>query len=101
VKRKKLTEDAKKSASKIRSAVEMKLLQDLRFSKSSYNPWGRQIIRAIDGDDCLALIHVFETQGNLGAEVNAQVSDHYGGHVWTANIHNFVGDTGTCVHSVL
>jgi hypothetical protein len=43
--KKKRVEEVKRVAPKMRSAVEMKLLQDLRFSKSSYNPWGRQIIR--------------------------------------------------------
>lgn len=43
--KKKKVEEVKRVAPKMRSAVEMKLLQDLRFSKSSYNPWGRQIIR--------------------------------------------------------
>ena len=43
--KKKNVEEVKRVAPKMRSAVEMKLLQDLRFSKSSYNPWGRQIIR--------------------------------------------------------
>jgi len=44
-KKKEKAKEVQRVAPKIRSAVEMKLLQDLRFSKSSYNPWGRQIIR--------------------------------------------------------
>ena len=72
----------------------MKLLQDLRFSKSSYMPWGRVVIRAIDFDDCLKMVHTFETQSNLGADVNAQATiDNYGGHAWSHWRHNFVGDT--------
>lgn len=78
----------------MRSPAELKLLQDLRFSKSSYMPWGRQVIRAIDFDDCLKLVHVFETQANLGAQVDVQATDeNYGGHAWTHWRHHFVGDT--------
>ena len=32
------------------------------------------IYRAIDQDDCLALVHVFETLADLGAQVDVQVS---------------------------
>jgi hypothetical protein len=78
----------------MRSPVEMRLMQDLRFSKSSYMPWGKQVIRAIDMDDCLTLIHVYETMASLGADVNARVYDNaFGGYVWTAYIHNFAGET--------
>ena len=89
------THNAKKEkkVAKMKSATEMKLLQDLRFSKSKYNPWGRQIIRAMDSDDCLQLVNTYETHAQLGADVNFQVTDNYGGHVWTPYIHNFVGDT--------
>ena len=84
----------KKQEYKMRSPAELKLLQDLRFSKSSYMPWGRQIVRAIDFDDCLKLIDVFETQANLGAQVNVQATaENYGGHAWSHWRHFFVGDT--------
>ena len=72
----------------------MKLLQDLRFSKSSYMPWGRLVVRAIDFDDCLQLVKVFETMANLGAQVDVRATgDNYGGYAWTHFRHNFIGDT--------
>lgn len=84
----------RKQEYKMRSAVEMKLLQDLRFSKSSYMPWGRLVVRAIDFDDCLQLVKVFETMANLGAQVDVRATgDNYGGYAWTHFRHNFIGDT--------
>lgn len=78
----------------LKDALEYKLRQDLKFSKSTYIPWGRQVIRAIDFDDCTAMVKVFEERAELGAHVDTQAtSENYGGHTWTAWITNFVGDT--------
>ena len=44
---------------------EYRLREDLKFSKSSYTPWGRMVIRAIDFDDCVAMVQAFETRRRL------------------------------------
>jgi len=36
-------------------------------------PWGRRVVRAVDFDDCLLLVRVFETMATLGAAVDVQV----------------------------
>ena len=73
---------------------EYRLREDLKFSKSSYMPWGRLVIRAIDFDDCVSMVQTFETRAALGAHVDVQAtSENYGGYVWSAWITNFVGDT--------
>jgi hypothetical protein len=73
---------------------EYKLREDLKFSKSAYMPWGRQVIRCIDFDECMGMCHVFEMKKALGAHVDVMAtSENYGGYVWTAWITSFVGDT--------
>lgn len=91
------------------------LKQKLRQSKTQYKPWGRQIIDAIDTDDCCVISEIFspmkyrfkrpkkmDKNGNLKEDkeekprdINCQVkhNDGYDGHVWTPWIHNFTGDT--------
>ena len=76
------------------SDVERYLLQELRFSRSGYVPWGKEIVRAIDFDDCLKLAEVFEFKAQLGAHVDVQVTaSNYGGYIWTAWLHKLQGDT--------
>ena len=73
--------------------LEYRLREDLKFSKSTYMPWGRQVIRAIDFDDCVAMVQVFETKAVLGAHVDVQAtSENYGGYVWSAWITNFASN---------
>ena len=82
------------SSHDLKEALEYKLREDLKFSKSTYLPWGRLVIRAIDFDDCAAMCKVFEEKRELGANVDEQsTSENYGGHTWTAWITSFVGDT--------
>ena len=46
----------------------------LNFAKlSSYSPWGKKIIFAIEKSDCQALLTVFTEFAHLGADINAQV----------------------------
>ena len=61
-KEKPVTTKNERPQARIKSAAEMKLLQDLRFSKSSYMPWGRVVIRAIDFDDCLKLLKAIKKE---------------------------------------
>jgi len=76
------------------SDVERFLLSELQFSRSTYVPWGKEVVRAIDFDDCLKLVEVFEVKSQLGANVNAQVTaSNYGGYIWTAWLHKLQGDT--------
>jgi hypothetical protein len=91
------------------------LKQKLRQSKTQYKPWGRQIIDAIDLDDCCVLSEIFspikyrfkrpkqmdkngklrEDKEEQPRDINCQVkhNDGYDGHIWTPWIHNFTGDT--------
>ena len=76
------------------SDVERFLQTELRFSRSTYVPWGKEVVRAIDFDDCLKLVEVFEVKAQLGAHVDVQVTaSNYGGYIWTAWLHNLQGDT--------
>ncbi len=78
----------------MKSGVQYKLEQDLRFSQRGFVNWGRQIIRAIDFDDCITLVDVFIEKPHLGALVDTvATAEEYGGHIWTAYMHRFVGDT--------
>ena len=77
--------------------IEPKIALDLRFSRSSASmTWGKRIIRAIDNDDVMACVKVFQSREDAieGADINAVVNDYgYGGYVWTVNMMPFVGDT--------
>ena len=76
---------------------EPKIRLNLRFSRSAASStWGKRVIRAIDADDPLALVKVFQSREDTieGADVNAIVDDYgYGGYTWSANIMPYVGDT--------
>lgn len=79
-------------------SVEAWLEGELRFSRSGFVSWGRRVIRAIDLDDALALCDVFlspKTDYTKGVDVNHQVGSisGYGGHLWSAWMHTFHGDT--------
>lgn len=78
-----------------KGSVEGWLAQELRYGKANYNRWGRMVLRAIDVDDGLALIDIFiHKKDVLGSNINAQTTIRgYEGHVWTAWIHNHIGDT--------
>lgn len=74
--------------------MERFLWEELRFSRSTYVPWGKEIVRALDFDDCLRLVEVFEVKAQLGAHVDVQVTaNNYGGYIWTAWLHKLQGDT--------
>ena len=76
------------------SRIEKLLADELRFSRSTYVPWGKEVIRALDEDDCLKLVEMFEGKAQLGAHVDVQVSaNNYGGYIWTPWLHKFRGDT--------
>lgn len=76
------------------SNLERALQDEMRFSRSNYVPWGKEVIRALDRDDCLKLVEVFEVKAQLGAHMDVQVSaDNYGGYIWTPWLHKFRGDT--------
>jgi len=75
--------------------VEEWLTQQLKHGKANYNRWGRMVLRAIDVDDGLALIDIFiHKKDVLGSNINVQATIRgYEGHIWTAWIHNHIGDT--------
>lgn len=75
-------------------SVEYWLTDELNYSRGPYDPWGRKVIRALDVDDYIQLKRVFETHQVLGANINEQTTMYgYAGHVWSAWMHNFLGDT--------
>lgn len=48
-------------------SIENWLVEELRFSRSYYQPWGRRVIYAIDVDDCVLLAKIFQRKkGNQG-----------------------------------
>lgn len=83
--------------------------EELAYGKSHYVRWGRMVLRAIDVDDGLAILDIFsqhefqhvvnglnkiEKLAPRGADINTQTDMRgYAGHVWTAWLHNHIGDT--------
>jgi hypothetical protein len=72
--------------------LEESLLEELQISKSHFSTWGRAVVTAIDKDDAIRVMQIFETMGHLGADINAQTTHMgYGNYTWTPWIHQFLG----------
>lgn len=90
-------------------SIESWLREELRFSRSYYQTWGRRVVRAIDVDDCVTLSKIFQPKlyVNLNINhihemgdsdqinVNAQVkgTTGYGNYLWSPWMHIYHGDT--------
>lgn len=74
------------------SKDERVLQEQLRYSKTHYSTWGRDIIRAIDVDDPIRIIETLRSKKHLGADIDAQTDTKcYGGYAWTPWMHKFLG----------
>ncbi len=90
-------------------SIEGWLRDELRFSRSYYQTWGRRVVRALDLDDCITLSKIFQPKlyidisNNHSHEmgdsdqinVNAQVkgTTGYGNYLWSPWMHIYHGDT--------
>jgi hypothetical protein len=69
---------------------------ELLHSKSNLQDveWGKQVIRAIDLDDCVKLSQLMDTKNYPLSNINCQTTTMgYSGYLWTVKIHEHLGDT--------
>ena len=64
----------------------------MKYSRSAFVTWGKEIVFAIDGNHAGRLIYTLQTKKHLGADMDTQTTKNgYGGYSWTVYIHNFLG----------
>lgn len=78
--------------------IKLFLEREMKYSKTNISKtWGRQIISAIDIDDCIALYEVYSgkrpSNNYASIDIDAQ-SCHtgYGEYLWTPHIHKYLGE---------
>lgn len=66
--------------------------KDLKYSRSGFVTWGKEIIFAIDADHAGRLIYTLKSKQHLGADMDAVTTrSGYGGYAWTVYMHKFLG----------
>lgn len=89
--------------------VSHKIEFELRTGRNYFVSWGKKVIRALDHDDAMKLVRIFSKTGDAAqsadneplSDIDGQVEEGtgYGGYVWTAWLHNWMGDT--CLHMAI